>query len=418
MPVMVDVGVLSGDLPLYEAIRNAVGERNPVWRARSAEESVDLLLTGRCGVLLIDMAAVSTSPATLVEQIVDQFPDVVVVVAGRREDESVLAGLISDGLVYRFMHKPLSPKRAGMFLNAAMRSHVERREGRAGERLLPLARDLHSRMDPRKWLFVGAGVALFLVLLAAVLVAQFGKPVETAGAGGAAPAAAPGPSPARKNLKQFKVPGPGRRNLDCVSCRAAAVRARGRLDRWSAREHDRSPIHRRPGHRSGRRGMREPVTFTSKVAIEHRQTLERLLFFNGCQERVASGIVDVIDRFGPPEIEVDGEWLRVKVSELASGVQSLFAVEATTGRPLGVAVYMRADLEHVTVLHVGLSEEYCAGGERESLNLLLRLLKEIRRSSRRVKGVRRVSVAYGGLRQRVSTAAFLPSPRSGIHSPR
>jgi TonB family protein len=189
-PVMVDVVVLSGDVPLYEAIRNAVGERNPVWRARSAEESVDLLLTGRCGVLLIDMAAVSTRPATLVEQIVDQFPDVVVVVAGRREDESLLAGLISDGLVYRFMHKPLSPKRAGMFLNAAMRSHVERREGRGGERLMPLARDLHSRTDPRKWLFVGGGVAVFLVLLAAALVAQFGRPQEAGGASGVAPAAA------------------------------------------------------------------------------------------------------------------------------------------------------------------------------------------------------------------------------------
>ena len=50
-----------------------------------------------------------------------QFPDVVVVVAGQREDEPVLAGLISDGLVYRFMHKPLSPRRAGMFLQAAAR---------------------------------------------------------------------------------------------------------------------------------------------------------------------------------------------------------------------------------------------------------------------------------------------------------
>jgi len=145
--------------------------------------------------------------------------------------------------------------------------------------------------------------------------------------------------------------------------------------------------------------MREPVTFASKVAIEHRATLERLLFFNGCQSRVARGIVDVIDRFGPPEIELDGEWLRVKVSGL-SGVQSLFAVETTTGRPLGVAVYTRADLEHVTVLHIGLSEEYCAGGERQSLNLLLRLLREIRRSSRRVKGVRRLSVMYGAQRPR------------------
>ena len=127
--------------------------------------------------------------------------------------------------------------------------------------------------------------------------------------------------------------------------------------------------------------MREPITFASKVAIEHREALERLLFFNGCQDRVARGIVDVIDRFGPPEIVVDGDGLRVQVSELSSGVQSLFAVDAHTGRPLGVAVYLRADLEHVTVLHLGLSEEYCSGGERQSLNLLLRLLKEIRRSS-------------------------------------
>lgn len=146
--------------------------------------------------------------------------------------------------------------------------------------------------------------------------------------------------------------------------------------------------------------MREPVTFTSKVAIEHRPTLERLLFFNGCQNRVARGIADVIDRYGSPEIQPDGEWLRVRLAGLAD-VQSLFAVETTSGRPIGVAVYMRADLEHVTVLHLGLSEEYCAGGEREGLNLLLRLMKEIRRSSRRVKGVRRLSVLYGTQRSRV-----------------
>ncbi len=145
--------------------------------------------------------------------------------------------------------------------------------------------------------------------------------------------------------------------------------------------------------------MREPVTFVSRVAAEHRPALERLLFFNGCQDRVMRGIVEVIDRYGPPEILVDDEWLRVKVSGFPD-VQSLFAVEVTTGRPIGVAVYLRADLEHVTVLHVGLSEEYCAGGEREKLNLLLRLMREIRRSSRRLKGVRRLSVLYGAQRSR------------------
>ena len=76
-------------------------------------------------------------------------------------------------------------------------------------------------------------------------------------------------------------------------------------------------------------------------------------------------------------------------------------MEEPTGKPIGVAVYTRADLEHVTVLHIGLAEEYCAGGERESLNLLLRLMKEIRRSSKRVKGVRRLSVHYGTQRARL-----------------
>jgi len=173
---MVDVVVLSDDVALYQATRDAVGERNPVWRARTAAESVDLLLTGRCGVLLLDMGAVSTQPASLVEQIVDQFPDVVVVVAGRRDDEALLAQLVSDGLVYRLMHKPLSPKRAGMFLQAAMRAHLERRGSRGGAVRPPRVETLRARLDPRKWLFVGGGLALFVAALGTVLVARHERP--------------------------------------------------------------------------------------------------------------------------------------------------------------------------------------------------------------------------------------------------
>ena len=271
--LMVDVVVLSNDLILYEAIRHAVGERNPVWRARSAEESVDLLLTGRCGVLLIDMAAVSTKPGTLVEQIVDQFPDVVVVVAGRREDEAVLAGLISDGLVYRFMHKPLSPKRAGMFLNAAIRSHVDRREGRTEERRLPLVRELRSRMQPRKWLFVGAGLASFLALLAVALVAQFGNPPDAEPATAKGTAATTSPVPL----------------ADPVLSRARAALAAGRyanppgrnaLDLYSA------VLLTNPDNAEAREGLETTITHlledarrsaASGNAAEARRTVDRVL---------------------------------------------------------------------------------------------------------------------------------------------
>jgi hypothetical protein len=140
--------------------------------------------------------------------------------------------------------------------------------------------------------------------------------------------------------------------------------------------------------------MGDTVAYQSRLALSQRYALERLLFFNGCQSRVVHGIVHAIDQYGAPEIVRDGDGFRVRVGDL-QGVQSLFAIDLATGRPLGVAVYVRADHEHVTVLHVGIAEECCAGGPRESLMLLLRLMREVRRTTRRLRGVRRVKVLYG-----------------------
>jgi hypothetical protein len=143
--------------------------------------------------------------------------------------------------------------------------------------------------------------------------------------------------------------------------------------------------------------MGETVAYEAKLDANQRHALERLLFFNGCQSRVLQHIVDAIDQYGAPEIVREGNALRVTVGDL-QGVQSLFAVDSVTRRLLGVAVYVRADHEHVTVLHVGIAEECCAGGPREGLMLLLRLLRELRRTSRRLRGVRRVKILYGSPR--------------------
>ena len=145
------------------------------------------------------------------------------------------------------------------------------------------------------------------------------------------------------------------------------------------------------------------IEFASQLPRHRRHALERLLFFNGCQNRVARDIIDAIDRYGPPEIIEEGEGLRVRVGALP-GVQCLFAIERDSQRPIGIAAYVRADLEHVTVLHLGVAEDYCAGGINESINLPLRLVREVRRSSRRIKGVRRLEVAYCTQRARASSA--------------
>jgi hypothetical protein len=139
--------------------------------------------------------------------------------------------------------------------------------------------------------------------------------------------------------------------------------------------------------------MRDAIEFRSHVPRAQRAALETLVFFNSCQDRYAACIAEAVERFGTPEIVADGDRLRVRVSGL-SDVQCLFAVERNTARPVGVAVYMRADLEHVTVVHLGVAPEYASGGPKAGEQLLLRLLREVRRSSRRMKGVRHVELFY------------------------
>lgn len=268
--VLVDVVVLSADLVLFEAIKRAIGERNPVWRSRSAEESVDLLLTGRCGVLLLDLAAVSTRPATLVEQIVEQFPDVVVVVAGRREDEALLAELISEGLVYRFMHKPLSAKRAGMFLQASIRAHVERRENRGSQSPQTLATVLPEQADSRKWLFVAAGVMAFVAALGLLVGDRSSPSIGVATNGRAAPDSTRAGSPAQSD------PVLSRARAAYQAGRFESPAGRNALDLYAA------VVLADPGQTEAREGLENTVArvmLDAKRAIEsaNRDEAERLL---------------------------------------------------------------------------------------------------------------------------------------------
>lgn len=139
--------------------------------------------------------------------------------------------------------------------------------------------------------------------------------------------------------------------------------------------------------------MTDKIEFRSHVSVAQRQALEALVFFNSCQDRVASCIAEAVETFGAPEIVADRERLRIRIPN-HSDVQSLFAIESYSGRPVGVAVYLRADLENITVLHLGIAAEYASGGPRADEQLLLRLLREVRRSTRRVKGVRRLELYY------------------------
>jgi hypothetical protein len=139
--------------------------------------------------------------------------------------------------------------------------------------------------------------------------------------------------------------------------------------------------------------MSSEIEFKSHVTVTQRTALEALLYFNTCQCRVSDSIANAVAKFGAPEIVADRDRLRIHLKHYPE-VQSLFAIERATGRPVGVAIYMRENIEHITVMHVGVAGEYASGGERSRAQLLLRLLREVRRSARRVKGVRSLELYY------------------------
>lgn len=122
---VLDVVVLTSDASLLEALRSAAGSEHALWDVPSADAAVDYLVGGRCDVLIADLGTLRGDVSALLERLQAQFPELIFMATGRREQEGAVASLLSTGRIYRFLHKPISPGRAFQFLNAATRRYNE-----------------------------------------------------------------------------------------------------------------------------------------------------------------------------------------------------------------------------------------------------------------------------------------------------
>ncbi len=129
---IVELVVLTGDDLFLQTLREAVGPPRRLWHVPSADKVSDLLVAGGVGILVLDVQALRDTAVLFITQIKRQFPDLVVVAAGNRDDETSLARLISEGTVYRFIHKPMSPGRARLFADAAVKKYDEQRKRTGG----------------------------------------------------------------------------------------------------------------------------------------------------------------------------------------------------------------------------------------------------------------------------------------------
>jgi TonB family protein len=124
---VLDVVVLTAEAGVLATLRDAAGPEHAIWHAPSADNAVDLLVGGRCSILIADLGALRGDAANLLDQLHSQFPELILLATGRRDEEHSVAMLVSDGRIYRFLHKPISPARANLFLQAATRRYNELR---------------------------------------------------------------------------------------------------------------------------------------------------------------------------------------------------------------------------------------------------------------------------------------------------
>ena len=109
---IVEVVVVTTDAAFLQTLREAVGDMRRVWHVASADKVGELLVAGEVGILVVDAQTVTVPVDVWIAGIKRQLRDLVIVCAGTREVETALAESISMGLVYRFIHKPMSPARA------------------------------------------------------------------------------------------------------------------------------------------------------------------------------------------------------------------------------------------------------------------------------------------------------------------
>jgi len=116
--------VLSRDPGLVETVRKAAPRGTPVTHSPDLDHIADKLPTLKPGVLLVDTAS-TADVAAMVAQLTQHFPELVVVVAGKKEDSAALMQLTAAGRIFRFLLTPLSHGQTRLALEAATAQHID-----------------------------------------------------------------------------------------------------------------------------------------------------------------------------------------------------------------------------------------------------------------------------------------------------
>jgi hypothetical protein len=137
------------------------------------------------------------------------------------------------------------------------------------------------------------------------------------------------------------------------------------------------------------------IRLSSVLGRSFRDELERIVFFNPEQALSTGTLVDLVRRYGVPEIIEDHGRLRFRSRGLGL-LQTLFALDGTDGAEhlVGVAMFTRRRRRDLVVVHLAVHEDYTSRGRWSSEAVVAQLIAAIRKSALRTRGVKSLVILY------------------------
>jgi TonB family protein len=145
-PAPVAIAALTQDRALIGLLRSTIDPTHDLLLVTSEGELAPHLNSRRVSAALLDSMFIEGDLAAMAERLRATWPDLVLVVVGTAEEQSKVASQITSGVVYRFLHRPVSAPRVRLFVEAALRRH----EVENVERTLETQRPDFSKMEPQR----------------------------------------------------------------------------------------------------------------------------------------------------------------------------------------------------------------------------------------------------------------------------
>jgi TonB family protein len=146
LQAVVAIAAITQDRALIGLLRSTVDPAHDLILVTNEEELRPHLNRRRVSACLLDSMFIEGDLASLAERLRESWPDLVLVVVGTAEEQSRVASQITSGVVYRFLHRPVSAPRVRLFVEAALRRH----EVENVERTLEFVRPDFSAMEEAK----------------------------------------------------------------------------------------------------------------------------------------------------------------------------------------------------------------------------------------------------------------------------